>query len=455
MKRLPEQVKKTLERLKETYPFYVALARINNKFYLYRRSSKWDKEKKKRKSISEYLGRIEVDGTFVKKEVAEKTPVDLVIKQENRFESDIELDATENTLLKILSMNARADLSFLGKKLLKLKSSVIFYKIRQLEQKYRINYLAEIDAEKLNYIEFLITVKFLSNRPKREELKEVFSQEANVQLAALVKGDFDVLLYVLARNNEELKDVITRLRTTKLAKFDSIWNGLPIAKGFGFVPIRDQFIESLRGQVLEREYAVLKELNQNGAIDFQDIDKKYKFDIGRSDYTYHKLLKSGVLRRTTINMQNIPIKFISILFVWKINSEIFKQNRKSYIQDIIESINSPINKCIFTADMADPDGALRIIPIINDGALEREIEHLLDLNLGIKITTNILTDIIVGSFCYRLFDVSHSLQQTALIRDYGIKAPTLTNYFETGRKKASSTVKSSPFNRSDLDPEIL
>lgn len=449
MATLPLRVKETFLRLKKEYPFYVALTKINDKFYVYRHSSRWDKHTKKIKSVSEYLGKITSDGEFIRK-IQSNKPINEP-PSSLRQEPPEKLDPIEIKFLKILSMNARADLSHLGKKYLKLKPAAVFYRVKQIEQKYNIKYISEINTEKLGFREFLISVKFVSDRPKTDELKKVISAEPMIQLAAMTKGDFDVVLYALARTTEELKDVLIRLRTGPLGKYDSIWNGLPIYKSFGFIPLKNEFIEALKGSLLVREYAVLKELNNNSTMDFREIDKKYGFDEGRSAYTYHKLLQNGTLERATINMQNTRVKYTGILFIWKINSDKFAKNKMKSLFDLVEQTGNTMDKYSFAADTVDPDGVLRIVPMLEEGSLDRILDKLFALDLGIKITTNVITELLTGSFCYRLFDTSYSLQQKALERDYGVKAGEKIDYYETGRKKVKIPNKNIRFTPIEED----
>ena len=53
----PEAVRETFERLKSEYPFYIILARINSRFYVYKSKAWWDKISKRVRSKKEYLGR--------------------------------------------------------------------------------------------------------------------------------------------------------------------------------------------------------------------------------------------------------------------------------------------------------------------------------------------------------------------------------------------------------------
>jgi len=67
MKRIPVDVMKTFEKIKREYRIYAELKVINNTFCVYKATSKWDKEEKKVRKITEYLGVITSEGEFKKK----------------------------------------------------------------------------------------------------------------------------------------------------------------------------------------------------------------------------------------------------------------------------------------------------------------------------------------------------------------------------------------------------
>ncbi len=67
MKELPRKIQKTLESIKKENPVYVEIKVINGNYYVYKSTSEWDKQNKKTKKNTDYLGRITLDGEFIKK----------------------------------------------------------------------------------------------------------------------------------------------------------------------------------------------------------------------------------------------------------------------------------------------------------------------------------------------------------------------------------------------------
>ena len=67
MRNIPPKVLKTFERMKKKEPSHIELKIIKNNYYVYRATSEWDKERKKVRKITEYIGSIDHDGIFRKK----------------------------------------------------------------------------------------------------------------------------------------------------------------------------------------------------------------------------------------------------------------------------------------------------------------------------------------------------------------------------------------------------
>lgn len=433
---IPERIREKFEMVKQKYPFYVTLNKINNRFYLYRRSSAWDKTTKRVISISEYLGRFTTEGAFLEKQKRNRQPktakqeVQHIVEDESQIISNV-----DKKILSSLSMNGRISRSFLAKQL-GMSEAGVLYKVKQLEGEYGIKYTAEIDIEKLGYLRFLIFVKFMDLIPSVDELTEVFAKNPRVQLAFLTKGDYDLIIYALAKNvnSEEVIDLIVSLRNTVLSKYRSEWRTTPFYEHFGYVPLRNEFIESLKGTLLDREYVILKVLNRDGSINFTDIDKEYSFDKGRADYTYHKLRENGIIKRITISMHKLPLKYIGIIFAEIIEENKFRNKRASALREIINEAEATTNKYVLAGDIANPDGYVDFIPIFHEGAFDTDLERIGKYGLGIRVSSSIVTTILTGNFCYRWLDIAHSKQYNILVDKYKLKPVEVVDYDETGRK---------------------
>lgn len=442
---LPQRVKTAFLKLKRANSKYIEIKHINNYFFVYQSTSRWDREKKRPIKIPTYIGRITNAGIFVPikrrkirsnvqqanlqtvqetLDTKQKT-LETAIKDERKYKH-------EPTLLTALSMNGRIPMSVLGK-MVGIKETAVSTQVKKLVAKYGIKYIAEIDVTKFGYTRFLISVKFIDQIPNVSELKGIFSQEPHIQLVLLTKGDVDLIIHALAESGEKVTALIYRLRT-KIG-YRAIWNTAPVFEDYGHILLREEFIDSISNKMLKREYAVLKELIKNGNVEFSEIDKLYNFDKGRSQYSYHKLRENGVIKRITISMQTLPIKYIAIIFGDVIDFKLFSDNRDKIFKDMISDSTTQINRYIAVDDTTSPAGLVLYLPIFKDGDLEATVENLSQVNLGINIRTNVVTSILVGNFCYRNFDNAYSIQHEVLVKTYKFKQLPKINYEETGRSK--------------------
>ena len=69
MKDVPSRVLKRFQQLKREEAGHIELKQIRNNYYVYRATSEWDKERRKVRKITEYMGSIDSDGIFTARRV--------------------------------------------------------------------------------------------------------------------------------------------------------------------------------------------------------------------------------------------------------------------------------------------------------------------------------------------------------------------------------------------------
>ncbi len=450
---LPERIKATFLRIKKERSNYVEIKHIKNYFFVYQSTSRWDKERRKPIKVPLYIGRIKENGEFIKagkkkpravKAIAaestikapQQLPQPSVEENKVAIEPDAKSYKHEAGILRALSMNGRISIPTLSK-IIGTSEARCISQLKKLEGKYSIKYIAEIDITKLGYIQFLITIKFLDEIPKIDDLRNAIADDNRIEMVFLTKGDFHLAIYALAKDSIEINSIIIKIR--KRLHYKSISITAPLEEDYGFIRLRPEFIESLKNSLLVREYAVLKELTINGKIDFSEIDRKYGFDKGRSQYSYYKLKQQGIIKRITISIENLPIKYIGIITAITTDIDKFIPNREKLLQNIVYESKYNINKYVFIADTASPSGIILYVPVFIYGDLESAVEEIANLDLGIKLDTLIITDILIGNFCFRNFDNAYSIQKEILIKEYNQKSLPRIDYEETGRIKKEKT----------------
>lgn len=367
-------------------------------------------------------------------------------------------------ILTVLSMNGRAPAKLIGQ-LANVSSQKAYRRVKELEDRLGIKYLAEVNVEALGYLKFIILVRFTNKLPISADIRRMLEKEVNVQFGAVIRGgDYNLLLYVLAENIKDISFICSRLRrNTILANYQAEWYVSPFYESYGFMPLRTEFIDTLkeklitshnkrtenkRGgkqmQILQRELSTLRELNNDGSADLLDIDKKYNFDTGRTQYAYYKLLETNILKRITITMPKIPIRYIAAVFVKVIDQKLYYESRKRVLEDIISysklSTNLSTNKYSLVGDITTPFGILSLIPILEEPDFETVISTLGSVK-GAIVNGGVITNTLIGKLCYRAFDNAYAEQTEFLEKDFNIKAPQKINYLERQRYYG---VKASP-----------
>ncbi|MCL5680226.1 MAG: Lrp/AsnC family transcriptional regulator [Candidatus Marsarchaeota archaeon] len=371
-----------------------------------------------------YIGYIEQNGAF--------HPTDNHGPVEIQYTSEETRPVTSRSdmmLLKALSMNARMPLKRMGS-FAGMGATAAFHRIKKLGSEFGIRYLAELDLDAMGYSEYICFIKFAEKMPSVEEITGVFSEEPSVQLVAMLSGEYDVMAYILARSNDEIATIIYNLRRSILKAYKAEWNVVPFKAFYGYIPLRDEFFDIIEEKSVWRrskeeprlpkemipynEYVTLRELNTNGASEFSEIDRRYGLGKGASVYAYHILQeKYKYLKRITITMHKPPVRYNALMVANFLEYEKFINTRDNLMYNIIED-GELVNKYLLEGDLQAPYAGLFIATVQGSASLD-SIKRGLERNVkGIEVKASVITDVVVGRFCYRVFDNMYSRQALAL-----------------------------------------
>ncbi len=458
MSKIPPSVRQSFDKIRKESSSYLVLKEFNKKYYVYKHTGIWDRERKKTRTKAEYIGKITEDGIFVPKATKPidnlKTAEDMIREnggvvtwpQEGVTYSEsgnIEVDDADRKLLMALSMNARLPIPRLAK-LAGLSEQATHTRVKILEEKLGIKYLLETDIEKLGYIRYLILIKFENELPTLAELEELIKDEDKIQFAATTKGEYDVIMYVIDEAPLTVNNNLYRLRTKPaIKKYGAIWNLIYFAEVYSFMPLKDKFIENVlkdkiwhksketphfdRSKLKEREFALLKELNKNSNCNFTTIDQKFNFDPGASRYVYHMLKQNGIIVRPTITLSNLPFQYLGVILITNIHEDKIQAHRYKYLFEIIE-YNKLANKYSLMGNIGAPNGGVMFIPVDANESIDKTVEKItIDLQ-GSDVKSLIITSILTGSLCYRRLDNTYTKQYNRLIEFQKITPKKLINY---------------------------
>lgn len=495
MKSMPKHIKEKIVYLRKMYAKPITIMRHNDKYYVYEATSLWDKDKKKVKSILKYLGKINPEGVFVptKKKIS---IVDYFVrslpkhireafehaKQQygniaiSKIESDrfyisdafgdketsigfikndgtftpsrkkeygiikfrSKITETEKKIITCLSMNSRISNSRISK-IVGISSKMVYYKRKQLTKKFEITYPLELNLSKLGYTPYIIMAKFNGTQPNLMELKTELIRLPTIQFAALLKGEYDLIIYLVGEDPVTTDWEFLNFRANKI--FDGIkvaWYMIPFGERYSFMPLRQDFFEKVLskkewrkdkehrtpalGDILTREIILLKELNSNRSANFSHIDKKYGLSNGTSRYTYFQLKNKGIIKRPTINL-NFPNITGGIILRETTDAATILKKISAIRKDIMEYDESElVNKYLLTGTITSPEGLIYFLPKNNEEELEIARAALEATSKGGGIFKSLLiTETLVGSLCYRRFDNDYSREYDLLVASKDIQ----------------------------------
>jgi DNA-binding Lrp family transcriptional regulator len=412
---VPEEVRQAFEQLKLATGKRLSLHTISGQYYVYEYSSATSARTGKTVVKTYYIGHITKEGKFIAK--GERKLAMLEVR-EGGPKAEEQYDEREAIALRNLSMNGRMSMAKLAKRIGMSVTGTRHF-VKRLETKYNIRYFAEVNTLKLGYLRYIALVKFEDKIPTVKEVKEAFEDDPHVALVAMINGIYDMMVIFYLKNTELLANFIYGWRRYKaLPSYTAKWYITPLDMTVGVtLPLRRQFTESVIGTELTKseriktaqapltniERVVLEELILAGAQEFGDIDRKHGFNPGRSNYAFYKLKEKGIIERVTLTIGPSNLKYNAIFVIQTNNYDKFVENQDKWFTNTISFDKQIINENAFTGDMGIPDSILHIRPIFDETTFHKTKERL-DLIDGTETKSMILTDVIIGSLCYRNFD---------------------------------------------------
>ncbi|MHB1830577.1 MAG: hypothetical protein ACYCO0_04245, partial [Candidatus Micrarchaeaceae archaeon] len=251
-------------------------------------------------------------------------------------------------------------------------------------------------------------------------------------------------IYLLDENSRSAEDNLWKIMSEGgLENYKAKWNLVPFGQIGSVVPLREEFFTEVLQDRLpsrksekdapnlinlrNREFLLLKELNSNASVDFTEVDSKYALVKGSSRYSYHKLKESGILIRATITMDNLPMRYLGMMTVETEFPKEVKRTRYKLLLDELE-YGHVSSKYALMGNIGMPEGIMLFAPIINEGDLDKFVEHLRSEFKGTVIHTLIAIEILVGSLCYRRPDMTYFKRHSYLVENGYLERKALVKY---------------------------
>ncbi|MGI0141987.1 MAG: hypothetical protein ACREBF_05075 [Candidatus Micrarchaeales archaeon] len=343
-------------------------------------------------------------------------------------------------MLKLLSVNGRMSIGDLGKSLGISKPSA-YHLFLEVVKEYDLKFVPEIDIDNIwryefikisrmrtkkeildeaieeipeaGFEEYVVVFNFLKGAPTNEQMLKAIGNSYIPQFVARLSGKYDFIMYGVSRNYEDINRFIIELSkklkrpvTTKLNK---------IAQGFGFFPLRNNLLEKFN--ISETYLALLLGLNENGRQEFISIARKFKKEQQGMVYAMDRLRRTGILKRVTY-YEGAPKNGYNVVIQMKVlDYSKFVEKRHAWFLDMVGSYEKAHNEYVYICDISNPQGAFIFGNFHDKKAADKFMGKLKRNNSGIEIGSVRLTDVLLGSFGIRDFDMRYSGQYHILEGD--------------------------------------
>ncbi len=437
---LPQPVLDRLEMLKKDHKHRLQIKLIRGGYYVYEEYSRWDSEAKRVRTYTLYVGKIEPSGEFVKPHrKSTKTSgiknVEGYIRARSAEALDkrrAEEEEQNRRIIEILSTNSRTPLQNIADEI-GITRQAVMHRIKNLEERFGIEYVLDMYIQNFNLYRYIITIKFEKGKPSAEDIKSRLENDPNVQFVAFTKGEFDLFIYVIFPGVVGLEDWLYNMRkNSTFIRYKSEWRVSYITGG-GF-RFRDIFFTGILskkvwqrtreqprrkiGQIFRREYAVLQALNRNSKWYFKNIDREYNLGKGTSNHTADTLIRERTIERCTLTMQKPPIKYTAILTISQNDMASFEKGRQNLFLYMLMDKGLWSNRFTLMADISSPANILLLVPIYEDGELERVERSISDIIKGNPISSTIITNVVFGSLIINKVEPKRLYQYRELVSKY-------------------------------------
>lgn len=238
--------------------------------------------------------------------------------------NQIKLDLKDKKILAMLNENSRYTNSQIAKKV-QLSKPAVEYRIKRLEKNNAIfNYFTQINFTKLGYSQYKVYLK-LQNASLEDEKQiiDYFCKIENTIWVAKLRGNWDLAVSTLAKNNYEFGKILSELMN-KYSKFILEKNILlteysPIySRDYLSGKKNKEFLYGIPSKIYEldeEEFNILKELSTNANINIIDLADKTRLSRDIINYRIKKLLKENIITQFSIfpNFQAIGINYYKVV----------------------------------------------------------------------------------------------------------------------------------------------
>ena len=357
-----------------------------------------------------------------------------IISQEKKAEM-------KNELLKILSVNSRASINDIAKKL-KIPKPTAYNLLNDVIKEYELTFVPEINIEnvwryefiklskthskkeilhrtieqlpEMGFEEFVVLFKFSSNIPSDEEIMKAIGTSYIPQLVARVHGDYDIIMYAVASNFADIDQFAVSF-TSSLKSYVVTTEINKLARGMGFFPLRSELIKKFN--ISDNYKDLLLGLNGDGRVQIGELARKTKSNQMRLIYAFERLKRTDILSRITYYEGKPKNVINTVVQIKVVNQSEFMKTRNRWLLDMVKNYDSKHNEYVFACDVSNPLGILLFLSFQDNDNVEEFFSGIRKVLKGVEFKYFMMTKALMGKLGVRNFDMRYSKQYQHLERE--------------------------------------
>ncbi len=218
----------------------------------------------------------------------------------------MELDRKSKAILKELCSNSRVKMRLLSEKF-GVSRYLITKEVEELENELGLRYTLELNYSRLGFGTIHVAYLNFAKKPREKVLEEVVNKITAIQLALLMKGDFELLCFVVTKTPIEYSQVEIALQL-QLQEFGARVKSSEVTlPRLGFIALNNALISKAEvGDVYKK---ILVSLNTNSRARLSEVSKETGTSEDLVRYYMTKMEKEGIIRRYTALVTKPNTKF--------------------------------------------------------------------------------------------------------------------------------------------------
>lgn len=223
----------------------------------------------------------------------------------------MEISVLSRHILRDLCTDSRVTITELAQKY-NVSRHVVKERIQALEKEFSLYYTIEPNYTEFGFSTIHAVRISLEKVPKAEDVAEIFKNSRIAQFVATTDGDFDVLVFAVAKNTVEYSQWESALDPAFGKYGISLGQSEVNAIHLGFVPIDEQAVEASEIDPLYKKMMIA--LTNNSRISIRDLSTKMGVSESLARYHFRELNKTKLIKNYTTIVTKCPLKYNIIYF---------------------------------------------------------------------------------------------------------------------------------------------